>query len=114
MRVWKRLGHDDRRSSVAAPDIGDFATGLELCFDTGQCGYPRSDKVSGVAGSEKFLSANKKVGVVVAPQQSAAVLERFGDDRLGVHHCFYHVETATDIKRAVLIGQCYGLSRQHR
>src|ERR1044072_7813588 len=108
------LRHDDGRGAVAAPHVGHRPARLQLLLDAGQSRYPIVNQMRAVAGAEEALDADEEVGVVVSPQDAAALLKRFLDAWHRVRHRLDEIEAAADEGGALLVGERRGLFRRER
>src|SRR5258708_7698802 len=59
----------------------------------------------GVTRAEEAFSADEQFGIVVAPKNTAAILECVQDPSLGRGHCLDYIKAATDVERTALISQ---------
>src|SRR5437763_14659745 len=94
---------------MTAADVGDFAAGFQLSFDSAERGDPFGDQISGVARTEEALGANKQIGVVLTPEHTATMFKRIADALARLRHGFQNVKAAADKKRTVFISERDGL-----
>src|SRR3546814_19752173 len=80
--VREGLRHDDRRSAVAAADVGDFRPRLEPLDDAVQGRQPFLDQKRAVTGAEELLDAAEQACRMLVPADALARPERLGDLRL--------------------------------
>src|SRR5205085_7604159 len=81
----------------------DSRTVLQLLLDAFESGYPRVNKVGGVARPEEPLGAAEQPRVVLVPADSLACFESRCDSWLGPHRGERDLERARQEDRSVLV-----------
>src|SRR5215470_14829903 len=79
LRFWKGFSHQHGGRTLAAPNIGDARSGLELSLDAVQGRNPRTDKVCCIAWPEEFLAAMKHIFIMLIPTHPCAGSEGLGN-----------------------------------
>src|SRR3546814_14273221 len=85
-RVRKRLGHDDGGVAVAAADVGDQRTGLQLRDRAVELRQPLLDQAAAIGVAVEARDAAVQAAVVVAPGNPLAAaegLDRSEERRVG-------------------------------
>ena len=103
--VGERLGHDDRRRSVAAADVGDLGAAFELLLHSIQGRNPLADQVGAVAGPEEPLGPAEQPVIVLVPAHALAAAEGLEDLIFVDVQRRDRVIDAEDVERAVFVGQ---------
>src|SRR6476659_9189786 len=99
---------------MATSDIRSSPTCLQLRFDASQRRDPFADQIGHINGTKKQFCADKKIWVVLTPQESSTVPKGVLDSCHRCIHCLNSVETPADKERALLVGQCKGLLRSEK
>ena len=97
------LGHEEGAGPVAAADVGDRCTLLELCHHAVERGQPRTDQVVIVAGTKESLGAAEQAAVLLVPAKALAALECVGNARFGAEAGGDDVEETGEEGRALLV-----------
>src|SRR5579859_7427492 len=79
LRFWEGFGHQHGGRTLAAPNIGDARSGLELSLNAVQGRNPRTNKVCCIARSEEFLAAMKHIFIMLIPTHAGAGSEGLGN-----------------------------------
>ena len=94
---------------MAAPDVGDFGTGVELGLDTVEGREPAGDQMRGVPGAEEALTAREHPLVVLVPADALPGAKRLDDPLLRPQRAERELERARREDGAVRVGEGEGL-----
>src|SRR6516162_6861506 len=113
LRFWEGFSHQHGGGTLAAPNIGDAGTGLELSLHAVQGRNPRTDKVCCIAWPEEFLAAMKHIFIMLIPPHACLGSEGLGNPGNCGQRAEGQLEGAGEISGTVFVrqGKCLLLAQ---
>ena len=103
LRLRERRRHDDGRGAVAAADVGDLRSALQLLHHAVQSRQPSGEEVRPIARPEEALDAAEQAVATIAPADAFAGAEGLLETRLVGEHRRERVEAAGHVHHAGIV-----------